>query len=82
MNYLTLLLMLLFIGCTCKPDLVVEYRDRNMTISEEQFCFYQVEPFVVMDNNKSKWRLHVSKLKMGYDSCSKQMDLLKERYGK
>lgn len=81
MRNIVLSLSLLFVGCTCKPDMVIEYRDKNVTISKEQFCFYEVKPFILVDDNKTKWRLHVSKLKMGYESCSKQMRLLEERYG-
>lgn len=81
MKYVILFLSFLLIGCGCKQDMIIKNRDKNVTIPLEYFSYIHVGPFVLVDDNKTKWRLHVNNLKTSHESCTKQMDILKERYG-
>lgn len=78
-----IIVALLFVGCAVKEDIIVEYRDRNVSIPNQNFTCKDVGYFYFDENTtKKEWRLHVIRLKSGYDSCKKQLKLLGDRYGK
>ncbi len=76
---LIFVILLLFSGCANK-ETIIRYKYIPCKVPNELFTCKDAKPFMLDKNTtKNDWRKHIIELKIGYESCKRQLEIVQER---
>lgn len=79
----TLISAFLFLGCTHKERVVVEYVEQNISIPKSFFTLKKVEDFTLDENSTKKdWQKHILELFLAHKECKKKVEILRNNYAR